>query len=420
MSGAADPKRRFWHISVAGIFFQGGAAAVDTGTIVAALVHGLTGSAVAVGAAAAISRYGWLFPQIFVAYFAQNRHRRLPFYMAGAFGRVACLSAAAIVVALSGPPAGAFAVGGFFALWTAYAFVGGIVAVPYNDIVARAVPSGARSRLLAVRFFGGGLLALAVAFAAHHLLDVQPFPIGHAAVLALGAGLLLVSALSFVSAGEPEAPPPSPAVGFVTFLEAGVGVFRGDNRFRLFVYSRWLEGMAAMALPFYVLQAAASGLGTAEVAVLLGAQTAGALAANPLWGWWGDRIGKRPLLEGAAALAVLAPALTLLWATIAPAAPLAPLAWFAAVFFVLGAVGNGGTIAQLGYLMEISPDDRRPAYSGFFNAIVAPAALSPLAGAALVEATGLPAVFAVSALAAVLQALAVRRLRHLEPREIAA
>ncbi len=26
---------------------------------------------------------------------------------------------------------------------------------------------------------------------------------------------------------------------------------------------------------------------------------------------------------------------------------------FAAVFFLLGAVGNGGTIAQLGYLMEI-------------------------------------------------------------------
>jgi len=27
-------------------------------------------------------------------------------------------------------------VAGFFVLWTLYAFVGGIVAVPYNDIVA--------------------------------------------------------------------------------------------------------------------------------------------------------------------------------------------------------------------------------------------------------------------------------------------
>lgn len=410
---AAAPRTRFRRIAVAGIFFQGGAAAVDTGTIVAALVQGLTGSTVAVGAAAAISRYGWLFPQIFVAYFAERRRRRLPFYMIGAFGRVACLAGVAVAVLLTGPHAGTLAIGAFFALWTAYAFVGGIVAVPYNDIVARAVRSEARSRLLAVRFFGGGLLALAVAFAAHRLLDAQPFPTGHAAVLALGAGLLLFSALAFVAAGEPEAPPPSAVEGFVPFLKAGLDVFRGDGRFRLFVYSRWLDGAAAMAMPFYVILAAVSGLGMAEVAVLLGAQTAGALASNPLWGWWGDRIGKRPLLEGAAALAVLPPILMLLWMHVGLAASTVVLPWFAMVFFVLGAVGNGGTIAQLGYLMEISPDDRRPAYSGYFNAIVGPAALLPLAGAAVIEVAGMPALFAASAAAAALQWLAIRQLRRI-------
>ncbi|MCH6588130.1 MAG: MFS transporter, partial [Proteobacteria bacterium] len=82
-----DPSSRFWRLSAAGIFFQGGAAAVDSSTIIAALVHGLTGSSFAVGAAAAILRYGWLFPQLFVAYFAQRRRRRMPFYMGGAFRR---------------------------------------------------------------------------------------------------------------------------------------------------------------------------------------------------------------------------------------------------------------------------------------------------------------------------------------------
>ena len=80
---------------------------------------------------------------------------------------------------------------------------------------------------------------------------------------------------------------------------------------------------------------------------------------------------------------------------------------------LLGALGNGYTIAMIGYLMEISPDDRRPACSGYFNAIVAPAALLPLAGAAIVEATSLAGVFAVSLAAALLQYLAVRRLRGL-------
>ncbi len=61
----AGEAHRFWRISRAGIFFQGGAAAVDTTTIVATLVHGLTGSTLAVGAAAALQRYGWLFRGIY-------------------------------------------------------------------------------------------------------------------------------------------------------------------------------------------------------------------------------------------------------------------------------------------------------------------------------------------------------------------
>ncbi len=73
------------------------------------------------------------------------------------------------------------------------------------------------------------------------------------------------------------------------------------------------------------------------------------------------------------------------------------------------------TIAQLGYLMEISPDDDRPAYSGYFNALVAPAALLPLAGGVLVKTVGPTAVFAVSAGAALVQWLVVRRLQPALP-----
>ncbi len=63
-------------LAAACVFFQGGAAAVDSSTIIATLVHGLTGSAFAVGGASAILRYGWLFPQIFVAFLAQRSPRR--------------------------------------------------------------------------------------------------------------------------------------------------------------------------------------------------------------------------------------------------------------------------------------------------------------------------------------------------------
>ncbi|OGA62885.1 MAG: MFS transporter [Betaproteobacteria bacterium RIFCSPLOWO2_12_FULL_65_14] len=410
MRRAAESKRSFRHFSLAGIFFQGGVAAVDSNTVVPALVHGLTGSAVAVGAAVGTVRFGWLFPQLFVAYCAQRRAQRLPFYMLGAFGRVACLAGVAALLGVAGSEPGLLVVIAFFVLWTVYSFVSGIVAVPYNDIVARSIPSAERSRMLALRFFGGGLLALAVAGTAHRILQALSFPGGYGALLALGAALLLISALFFVTAGEPAAPAePSPAAGFRKFLRRGIDILVQDRRFRLFLAAQWLGGTAAMALPFYILQTQRSAL---EVAFLLGAQTAGALLSNPLWGWWGDRRGKRELLQTTAAAGIAAPLLALAWIAADGRWAAAALPYFALVFALLGAVGNGSTIAYLGYLMEISPDDRRPAYSGYFNALAAPAALFPLAGGAVAQAGSFAAVFALSAAAAVLQFLTVWRLRN--------
>ena len=88
----------FWRFAASGVFFQGGVASVEANTIVSALVQGLTGSSLAVGIAAAITRYGWLFPQIIVAYLARRRDRRMPYYKFGAFGRAACLAAIAMLL----------------------------------------------------------------------------------------------------------------------------------------------------------------------------------------------------------------------------------------------------------------------------------------------------------------------------------
>lgn len=407
MTPAPESRRSFAHFSLAGIFFQGGAAAVDSATVVPALVHGLTGSPLAVGAAVGTLRFGWLFPQLFVAYFAQRSARRMPFYAFGAFGRVACLAAIALLLALAGAVPSAQLVLGFFALWTIYAFVSGIVAVPYNDIVARAIPSERRSRMLALRFFGGGLLALAVAGAANAILGAFSFAAGYASLMALAAALLLVSAVCFVTAGEPATPASGSEGGFVRFLRGGLDALAKDRRFRLFLVAQWLAGMAAMALPFYILQTRASAM---EIGMLLGAQTAGALLSNPLWGWWGDRRGKRELLEAAAAASAVAPMMALAWTLADGRWASFALPYFVLVFMLLGAVGNGGTIAYLGYLMEISPDDRRPAYSGYFNMLAAPAALFAPIGGAIAAGGSFAPVFGASAGAALLQWLAVSRL----------
>ena len=399
-------RRRFLHFAAAGMTFQGGSAAVDSSTIMAALVHQLTGSAVAVGAVTAILRIGWLSPQLIVGHLAQRRRSRMPFYVVGAFGRATCLALLAGYLALAYRLSPTIVAIGFFVLWTAYAFISGIVAVPYNDIVARSVPSERRSRLLAARFFGGGVLALLIAGLADRLVAVVPFPGSYAGIVAMAAALMYISSILFVSAGEPREPSrsaPSTSAPFAQYLREGKAIFQSDWRFRRFVFAQWCGAAVMMALPFFIVEATMLGLDLGRVALLLGAQTAGALISNPLWGWWGDHRGKGDLLRNVALMRVVPPIATLVLAVAAPLSQVSLLIAFIGIFFIIGALMNGATIAVIGFLMEISPDDRRPAYSGYFNGLTAPAYLLPIAGGFLADAVGMVIVFVVATGAAIAQ-----------------
>lgn len=401
------PRRRFWHVAGAGTAFQAGSAAVDSATVMSALVFQLTGSTVAVGAVSTILRLGWLLPQLFVGYFAGRGTSSMPFYIAGAFGRTAAIAILAIVLWIGAAAGWTHAtLGGLtLGLWVLYAFLSGIVGVPYNDIVARSVPSERRSRMLSIRFFGGGIVALVVAALADNLLQTLDFPTSYGAVLGIAAFLMLLSSLIFTAMGKPEQKSPANAASsFTAYLREGAVTFQNDPVFRRFVFAQWCGGAVLIAAPFFVVAADHLGLGLENVALLLGAQTIGALAGNPLWGWWGDSLGKLSLMR-AIAIARTAPPIALLVLLLMPFPPelVAPI--LLVVFFVLGALANGLTIAVVGLLMEISPDDRRPAYSGYFNALTAPAFVLPLVGGFAVAALGTWIVFATALAAAIGQAM---------------
>ena len=401
--------RRFANVALAGITFQAGSTAVDSATIMSALIYQLTGNPLVVGAVTAILRFGWLFPQLFIGFLAQKSGTSMQYYVIGAFGRAICMALLGVLLMAGAnwdPLVLAIPV---MLLWTAYAFISGIVAVPYNDIVARAVPSNLRSRLLATRFFGGGLLALGVVAISDRLVGSLPFPTSYAAIILMASALMLASSSVFTAMGEPETPGNRAArPGFFSYLSRGIDVFRTDHTFRRFVLAQWCGGAVLMAMPFYVVFASAAGFDLDHVALLLGAQTFGALLSNPLWGWWGDRLGKVRLLK-AIALGRIFPPLAVLVLSVAP--PLVgadTFRVFVAMFFLIGALANGLTIAVIGFLMEISPDDQRPAYSGYFNAITAPAFLLPLLGGLIASTLGLTSVFAISLIAAAAQFLILR------------
>ncbi|MBC8446701.1 MAG: MFS transporter [Chloroflexi bacterium] len=402
----------FIWVALSGALFQFGAAFADTGTVVAVFVGRLTPSAFAVGAAESIARYGWLLPQLFVANYAQGLRYRKPIYLVGGWGRasfLALLAGVLLIAPIAGGKDGALGRDAafpllvvFFVLWTAFSFISGLAGVPYNDIVGRVIPSNRRSRLLAVRFSVGGVLAVGAGFFVRVTLQGNNSLAPYGIIFGVGAVMLALSTGCFALVREPPSPVVRERSGFSAFLRQGWRVLRGDTRFLLFLYAQLLAGLTAMAIPFYVVQARrVSGLAEAEVGTLLAAQTLGGLLLNPLWGWWGDRRGKLSLLKALAVTGLVSPLLGLMVPGMA--GPRWALAGYMATFFFLGAVAGGQIIGGLSYLMEISPDDRRPEYSGYMNALVAPTRLLPLLAAGLADAVGFGPVFAAAVVAGVLR-----------------
>ena len=373
----------------------------------------LTPSAVAVGAAAAIARFGWLLPQLFAANYAQGVRYRKPIYLLGAGGRAIALGSLAAVLlwptSLHGSPFALLAL--FFSLWTVFSFISGLSGAPYNDVIGRAIPSYWRSRLLATRLFVGGGLAVVAGLLIRGILhtsaetSLRPYGL----IFGAGALILALSALCFAVIREPPAPVGPSRPSFQAFLRDGRRVLRRDPRFRLFLYAQLLGGVTKMAIPFYVVQARqVSGLHELEVGTLLASQAIGGIVFNPLWGWWGDRRGKLSLLKMLALSSGISPLLAIVLAASA-LPPSTVVAGYAVVFFFVGATVSGEIIGDLGFLMEISPDDRRPEYSGYMSALVAPSRLLPLVGGVLLEALSFELLFALAAGAALLARLAVLR-----------
>lgn len=405
----APERNARWNFAWAGVcgaLFECGTAFVETGTVVAAFVGRLTPSALAVGAADSIARFGWLLPQLLAANYAQGLRYRKPLYLLAGWGRAGCLALlAGLLLMWADSPtvndAGAV-LAVFFLLWTAFSFVSGLAGVPYNDVIGRTIPSARRSRLLAGRVFVGSLLGVGAGWLIRITLQAsaQGTLAPYGLIFGIGAVVLALSTGCFALVREPPATLVRPRARFLAFLAEGARVLRHDRRFRLFLVAQLLAGLTTMAAPFYILHARQVGaVAEAEVGTFVAAQMLGGLALNPLWGWWGDRRGKLSLLKALGWTSGVSPGLAMMLSWLAVGSAGITLAGYAVIFFFLGSVSSGRVIADLGYLMEISPDDRRSEYSGYMNVLVAPSRLLPLVAGSLVGVWSFPPLFALAVLA---------------------
>lgn len=390
---AAEVERNYaWNYAVNlldGVWFMLGASFISSTTILPLFLSKLTTNPLAFGILAVIAQAGWPLPQLFTSNFMERLARKKPVVVnLGLFAEripIFVILAAALVAGRWPALALALVLLGY--AW--HAFGAGVVAVSWQDLVARCFPVDRRGRFFGVTsFLGAGSGALGAVLSSW-LLNRHPFPINFTYVFALAAVALTLSWAFLALTREPAQVSTVQRRGNLEYLASLPDLLRHDVNFRRYLITRMTLALGGMGSGFVTVaavsrwQAPDSAAGLFTLAYLAG-QTAGTLVC----GFLADRFGHK-LCLALGALTGLA-GYGLAWLAPDPT-------WFYGVFALLGFLSGAVLVSGILIVMEFSGPERRPTYLGIANTGVGlVGAVAPLIGAALYKASyGL--LFAISA-----------------------
>ena len=350
-----------------------GAAFLSQTTLLPVFLRHLGATNTQVGALPALYNLLVFLPGLLVAGIGRRRRARGYLWWVALSERLALVPLAALTP--SGPePPGWLLTTAFLCIGT-HAGMMGLNQPAYWVVIGKTIPPHWRGRLFGYAGGIAGVLGIGLDRVLNRLLSGPDggFPDGYGQCFWIGFGLMMVSFLPLGIVREPSSPPAAvddPHTGH--YGRDSRRVWRTQRGFRRFLYGQILFYLAALATPFFILEAGrrlhvGAGAVAGYTATLILVSSFGSLG----WGAWSDRAGNKAVLLAAAACAALA-------AVLAPLAP-SPVVFYG-VFAALAVAGVG--IAGNNMVMEYAGVGRDiPLYTAMYNAVTAlPRALAPLIG----------------------------------------
>lgn len=363
---------------------------LSASTILPVFASKLTDSPLVIGLIPALLNAGWFLPQFFMTSFVARQPRKLP--MIGwltAIERLPFLGLFLLALGADRLPSTA-AVAIFLALIVSRAVSSGVVALPWQELMAIVIPSSHRGRYFGYSHLLGVAAGVAGAGVAAHFLGNLAYPRNFALIFLIGFLFTIVSYVFLMWTAEPHIPPAAhtPA-GNRPSLKQAVAILRGNANFRTFLFSRGLGYTGGMAAGFLAVYAVDRfHLPDAQAAVFTALLLAGAMIGFVTSGWAGDRLGHKIVLVAAG----------FLWAMALLVALLSPSTGVYYLVFVLVGISNGAAIvADLNIVMEFGHGAERPMYVGLARTIMGPVLLiAPLVGGRIAQVADYPLMFGVS------------------------
>ena len=388
-----EVERHFRHNAIVnvldGSFFWFSLSFIATNTIIPLWVSRLTDSSLLIGLASALHVAGWYLPQLFTANWVQRLERKkvAPVHVGLFTERLpVLLMAPAALLAIRSKT---LALVAFFALYAWLSVGAGAVAVGWQDMFAKVIPRDRRARLFGLTNFigmGGGVLTAA---AASWFLEHYRFPIGYALCFGAAGALTLVSWAGLALVREPRQPSLGPAISQREYWRRLPAVLRAHPNFQRFLLSQAIVRLSTMATGFLAVYAVQRWqLPDEQAGIFTVAMVTGQALSNLPFGYIGDRVGQKLVLELSTVIWVVAVAVALL-----ARGP----AWYYAVFALTGASFAGSYQSGVMIGMEFSSPEERPTFIGLNSTVAGVAAgVAPMLGGWLAAAFGYQALFIVT------------------------
>ncbi|MEA1927854.1 MAG: MFS transporter [Candidatus Auribacterota bacterium] len=368
-----------------GIFYNGGIAFTNVGTVLPVFLDNFTTSKILIGFSSVLmgplGGIGSALPQLITAHRIESRTRKKPFLVAAIVVRALCWAALALITyffSLSHP---GFVVVSFLFLITVFTFMGGVAAVPFFDIWGKAIPANLRGKFFGYRQLGGGVMAIAAGWIVKRILGDSSivFPDNYFFLFLLCFIFISISYMALGSLKEPIAEVHKYPLPFREFLKKSLRILKADHNFRRFIIVQIMMGSAGMALPFYVLYARnILKVELGMVGIFLSAQMAGGLISNIIWAHLSDLKGNKLIIVFTALISFLIPLLAMI-------IPIASPAVFLVVFVAIGFFINGRSIGSTNFLLDIAPARDRPTYISIKGTLALPIVLYPLIGGVIIQ-----------------------------------
>ncbi len=372
-----------------GTLFWFGASFFATRTIAPLFLSYLTDNTLIFGLLATIVSTGWLLPQLLTANWVQQIpvKKYLPVNI-GLFTErlpIMLLPLAAWAVLRSST----LAIWLFIFLLTWHIIGAGVIAVGWQDMLAKIFPVARRGRFFGTANFSGNATGIIGASVAAWVLDYFDFPYNFMVIFGLAGVFIFLSWVFLAMTREPAVAPKQAPQSQRHYWRTLPKIIKTDVNYRRFLFSQVVLAFGGMGTGFFTLYAVRQWqVSDGMVGLFTTSMMIGTALSNLAFGWLADKYGHKLIIE-------ISNLVLILTSTVALLAP-AP-EYFYLVFGLQGVYTAGIILSGIMIVFEFSDEDIRPTYIGLTNSAIGIfAGIAPLVGGWMIDAAGFSWLFGTS------------------------